>query len=67
MDLSKLVAELREYRAQVVEAITALEDLARRRHPAGEIAKRTGTKTTKRHRTKSKPMAKSSARQHKSS
>jgi len=33
MDLVKLVAELREYRAQIEEAIAAMEQLARRRHP----------------------------------
>jgi hypothetical protein len=33
MDLVKLIAELREYRAQIEEAIVALEQLARRRHP----------------------------------
>jgi hypothetical protein len=33
MDLVKLVVELREYRAQIDEAIGAMEQLARRRHP----------------------------------
>jgi hypothetical protein len=37
MDLLKLVAELREYRAQVEEAIASLEELARRRHPGLKI------------------------------
>ena len=37
MDLVKLVAELREYRAQIEEAIVAIEQLARRRHPGARV------------------------------
>jgi hypothetical protein len=39
MDLVKLVAELREYHAQIEEAIVSLELLARRRHPGARWAK----------------------------
>jgi len=71
MDLMKLVAELREYRAQVVEAITALEDLARRRHPSIQGSSTFVKKAPKRRRARAgsatKPMGKPGARAHKSS
>ena len=54
MDLLKLVAELREYRAQVIEAITALEDLARRRQESGRDAKPAAKMPVGRPRSKSK-------------
>jgi hypothetical protein len=38
MDLVNLVAELREYREQIDEAIIAMEQLARRRHPEARTA-----------------------------
>jgi hypothetical protein len=38
MDLVNLVAELREYREQIDEAIIAMEQLARRRHPGAHTA-----------------------------
>jgi hypothetical protein len=57
MDLIKLVAELREYRAQVQEAIAALEDLARRRHPTSSPAKTPAKRPVGRPRSKTKPAA----------
>ena len=54
MDLLKLVAELREYRAQVIEAIAALEDLARRRHESGREPKPAVKRPVGRPRSKSK-------------
>jgi hypothetical protein len=38
MDIVNLVAELREYREQIDEAIIAMEQLARRRHPGARTA-----------------------------
>jgi hypothetical protein len=50
MDLLKLIAELREYGAQVEEAIASMEALERRRRPAG-----TGEKTPKTSKKRSGP------------
>jgi hypothetical protein len=71
MDLVKLVAELREYRAQVQEAIAALEDLARRRHDSSNGSKVVGRKSPQRRGRKPKPgpklMDKPNSRKKKSS
>jgi len=65
MDLLKLVAELRVYRAQVEEAIAAMEDLARRRHLSGDGPKL--PKSPQRRGPKPSPTSKSSALKKKSS
>lgn len=54
MDLLKLIAELREYRAQVEEAIASMEELARRRHPSGAGVKNPVKKSAQRREPKSK-------------
>jgi len=63
MDLIKLLAELREYRAQIEEAIAAMEDLARRRHHSASRRntsgrkrpiRRSATKPTKRRASRNK-------------
>ena len=51
MDLVKLVAELREYRAQIEEAIAAMEELARRRHPEAPARAIWGKKSAKKTET----------------
>ena len=65
MDLVKLLADLREYRAQIEEAIGAFEELARQRYPGSARRKDPDPKSlATRPRTKSR---KRRARRNKSS
>jgi hypothetical protein len=57
MDLLKLVAELREYRAQVEEAIASLEELSGRRTRAGTDAKIPAKRSQRRGPVKAKRRA----------
>jgi hypothetical protein len=61
MDLIKLLAELREYRAQIEEAIAAMEELARRRYGSRPRRKVSGRKPS-RPRAKAKPSKRRAAR-----